>query len=137
MLGDCGVSVSMTDELPVDFLARLRVLAGREAAELGHSAVDEEHLLLAVTRDELGCVDALGTIGVGRRQLRDFVMFIGGVNESRAAQDQSRPYQRTRKREPVDALPPVRPGHPKPPTWCGVPPPRPLATTGPLGRHIS
>lgn len=97
----------MTDELPIDFLTRPRVLAGREAAELGHSAVDEEHLLLAVTRDELGCVGALGTIGVGRRQLRDFVMFICGVNEARAAQDQLRPYQRTRKREPVDALPPV------------------------------
>ena len=27
----------MTDEPPADFLARLRVLAGREAAELGHS----------------------------------------------------------------------------------------------------
>jgi Clp amino terminal domain, pathogenicity island component len=94
----------MADELPVDFLARLRVLAGEEAAELGHRAVDEEHLLLAVTRDELGCADALHTIGVDRRQLRDFVMFICGVNEARAAQDQSRPYQRTRKREPIDAL---------------------------------
>jgi hypothetical protein len=101
------VSVSTTDELPVDFLARVRVLVGREAAELGHSVVDVEHVLLAVTRDELGCFDALRSIGVDRRRLRDFVMFICGVNEARAPQAQSRPYQRTRKREPVDALPPV------------------------------
>jgi hypothetical protein len=101
------VSESTTEELPVDFLARLGVLAGREAAELGHSVVDVEHLLLAATRDELGCVDALRTIGVDRRRLRDFVMFICGVNEARAAESQARPYQRSRKREPAEALPPV------------------------------
>ena len=77
----CRVHEGATDEA-VDFLARLRVLAGREAAELGHPVVDVEHLLLAATRDELGCAEALASIGVDRRQLRDFVMFICGVNEA-------------------------------------------------------
>jgi Peptidase family S51/Clp amino terminal domain, pathogenicity island component len=102
----CRVHTGTTDET-VDFLTRLRVLAGREAAELGHSVVDVEHLLLAATRDELGCAEALGSIGVDRRQLRDFVMFIGGVNEALLASARSRPHGRTRKREPADALPPV------------------------------
>jgi hypothetical protein len=101
-----GVSVSTTDE-PIDFLSRLRVLAGRKASELGHSVVGVEHLLLAATRDELGCVGALRSIGVDGRQLRDFVMFICGVNEALIATAQSKPYGRTRKHEPGDALPPV------------------------------
>jgi hypothetical protein len=101
------VSASPPDELPVDFISRLRDLAGQEAAELGDSVVDVEHLLLAATRDELGCVGALRTIGVDRRRLRDFVIFISGVNEARHANAESRPYQRTRKREPPDALSPA------------------------------
>jgi hypothetical protein len=100
------VSAPTADE-PVDFLSRLRVLAGREAAELGHSVVDVEHLLLAATRDELGCVEALQSIGVDRRRLRDFVMFICGVNEVLIANAQSRPYGRTRKRGPDAELPPA------------------------------
>jgi hypothetical protein len=100
------VSAPTTDE-PVDFPSRLRLLAGGEAAELGDSEVDVEHLLLAATRDELGCVEALQSIGVDRRRLRDFVMFICGVNEARIASAKSRPYGRTRKRESATALPPV------------------------------
>jgi Clp amino terminal domain, pathogenicity island component len=100
------VSVTTTGE-PADFLSGLRVLAGREAAELGHPVVDVEHLLLAATRDELGCIEALQSIGVDRRRLRDFVMFICGVNEARIATAESRPYARTRKREPAAALQPV------------------------------
>jgi hypothetical protein len=100
------VSVTTTNG-PVDFLSQLRVMAGWEAAELGHSVVDVEHLLLAATRDELGSIEALQSIGVNRRRLRDFVMFICGVNEAHSATAQSRPDGRTRKREPAAALPPV------------------------------
>lgn len=76
------------------------LLAAVEAAELGADAVDVEHLLLAVVRSATEVGDALAALGVEARRVRDFIVFISGVNEARAAATEGRPYRRTTKLDP-------------------------------------
>lgn len=79
------------------FVARVVALASEEAGELECSVVDAEHLLLAATRPELEGPSLLGAVGLDARKVRDFAIFLSGVNEVLTANIHKRPYRRTAK----------------------------------------
>jgi hypothetical protein len=78
---------------------RIWTLAGLEAAELGVAVVDVEHLLVASMRPEAGGAEHLAAVGVDARKVRDFAMFICGVNEVLASENEQRFYRRTNKHQ--------------------------------------